>query len=158
MRRDWGGLLRVSSAAVARSPRPVRFATHGHALILNGQADEAVAALEQALRLSPRDPLLADWPYRLAFAHYVAGRPELADDWSRTAALNNPQLAWPPIHAAAVWELQQPEAAREAWREHAGRHPQFDATQVERRLPAGDARLLEARTRLVDSLRAAGMR
>lgn len=157
MRRDWDGLLRVSSAAVARSPRPVPFATHGYALILNGQADEAVAALEQALRLSPRDPLLADWQYRLAFAHYLAGRLELADDWSRTAALSNPLLSWPPIHAAAMWELQQAGAAREAWQEHVGRHPQFDAGQVERRLPAGDERLLAARARLIASLRTLGM-
>lgn len=157
MRRDWTGLLRISSAGVERSPRPVPFATHGYALILNGRADEAVAALEQALRLSPRDPLLAEWQYRLAFAHYMAGRLELADDWSRTAALSNPLLSWPPVHAAAMWELQQPEAAREAWREHAERHPQFDAGQVERRLPAGDARLLEARARLIASLRALGM-
>ncbi|MBX3634816.1 MAG: winged helix-turn-helix domain-containing protein [Rubrivivax sp.] len=157
MRRDWGGLLRVSSEAVARSPRPVPFATHGYALILNGRADEAVAALEQALRLSPRDPLLADWQYRLAFAHYMAGRLDLADDWSRTAALANPLLSWPPVHAAAMLELRQPDAAREAWQEHAGRHPHFDAAQVERRLPAGDPRLLEARARLVASLRAAGM-
>jgi DNA-binding winged helix-turn-helix (wHTH) protein/tetratricopeptide (TPR) repeat protein len=158
MRGDWAGLLRISSQAVARSPRPVPFATHGYALILNGRADEAVAALEQALRLSPRDPLLADWQYRLAFAHYMAGRLELADDWSRTAALTNPLLSWPPIHAAAMLELQQPDAACEAWREHAMRHPRFDAAQVERRLPAGEARLIEARTRLVDSLRATGMR
>lgn len=157
MRRDWAGLLRISSAAVARSPRPVPFATHGYALILNGRADEAVAALEQALQLSPRDPLLADWQYRLAFAHYMAGRLELADDWSRTAVLTNPQLSWPPVHVAAMVEMQQPDAAREAWREHVLRHPQFDVAQVERRLPAGDARLLEARARLIASLRSIGM-
>lgn len=157
MRGDWAGLLRISGEVVARSPRPVPFAAHGYALILNGRADEAVSALEQALRLSPRDPLVADWQFRLAFAHYMAERMDLAEDWSRTATLSNPALPWPPIHAAALLERQRPDAAREAWREHAERHPAFGAVQVERRLPAGDGRLLAARARLIDSLRALGM-
>ncbi|MBX3637680.1 MAG: tetratricopeptide repeat protein, partial [Rubrivivax sp.] len=156
-RRDWDGLLRVAGTAVARHPRPAHFAAHGYALVLNGQPDEAVPALEQALRLSPRDPLLADWQYRLAFAHYMAGRLELADDWGRTAALANPLLAWPPVHAAAMWELGQADAARQAWAEHRRAHPWLDASHVERRLPGAEPALLAARSRLVASLRALGM-
>ena len=47
--------------------------------------------------LSPRDPLLADWQYRLAMAHFAAGRLEWACEWSMSAAVNNPALPGPPV-------------------------------------------------------------
>jgi hypothetical protein len=46
--------------------------------------------LETALRLKPRDLIRAEWQYRLAAAHFIAGHDELARDRGQTAATSNP--------------------------------------------------------------------
>ena len=116
--------------------------------------------LERALRLGPRDPFRAEWQYRLALAHFGAGRYELANEWSQTAANTTPALAWPPIHAAALLRLGQREAAQQAFDEHMRRHPAFVTAQVMRRIPgtASDDPAGLLRSRLTASLRELGMR
>ena len=158
LRKDWPAMLQLTTAWTRRHLHPVPFAAHGYALLLNGQPDRAVTALEKALRLSPRDPMRAEWQYRLAMGHFAATRYELARDWGQTAATTNPGLPWPPVHAAAMMRLGQIDAARRAFAEHMARHPNFEAVQIAQRLPGNNAHLVEARERLVASLREAGMR
>ena len=95
-------MLRVSEVLAERHPNPVAFAVYAQALALNGRPAEAVAPLELALRLSPRDALRAEWQYRLAFAHFMLNQYEQARDWGQMAQISNPNLPWPPIHAAAL--------------------------------------------------------
>ena len=64
-------MLRLSEEMAQRHPNPVAFAGYAQALALNGRPTEAVAPLELALRLSPRDALRAEWQYRLALAHFM---------------------------------------------------------------------------------------
>ena len=89
-------MLRVTTAWIARSGPPAAFAARGYALLLNGRAGDAITDLRHALRLSPRDPIRAEWQYRLAMAHFTAASYELARDWVQTAADTNPNLLWPP--------------------------------------------------------------
>ncbi len=103
--KDWPAVLRISEVLAERHPNPVSFAMNGFALALNGRPAEAVAPLELALRLSPRDALLAEWQYRLAFVHFMLNQHEQARDWGQTAQITNPHLPWPPIHAAALVRL-----------------------------------------------------
>jgi len=130
----------------------------GLALLVNGLADEAVAALEKALRLSPRDPIRAEFQYRLAMAHFLGGRYEVSGDWGLTAADTNPDLPWPPIHAAAMQRLGRTVAARQAFAEFMVRHPDFEPGLIQQRLPGGNPRLAKARKQLLASLREIGMR
>jgi len=106
------------------------------------------------LRLGPRDPFRAEWQYRLALAHFGAGRYELARDWSQTAANTNASLLWPPLHAAALLRLGQREAAQQAFDEHMRRHPAFVTAHATRRIPGSEADDSAGvlRTRLVASL------
>jgi TolB-like protein len=152
LHQDWAALLRLTTAWVAQERHPMAFGAHGMALLVNGQPDEAATALEMALRLSPRDSIRAEWQYRLAMAHFVAGRYELACDWGQTAALTNPNLTWPPIHAAAMQRLGQVNAARQALQEHMGRHAGFEAAHIDERVPGQNAVVVDARRRLVESL------
>jgi TolB-like protein/DNA-binding winged helix-turn-helix (wHTH) protein len=156
---DFPGLLRNNEEWSERYRLPTAFGSLGLALVYNGRFDEAVTALERALRLGPRDPLRAEWQYRLALAHFGAGRYELARDWSQTAANTTPTLTWPPLHAAALLRLGQREAAQQAFDEHMRRHPAFVAAHATRRIPGTEtddpAGVL--RTRLVASLRELGM-
>ncbi len=158
LRQDWAAMLRVTSTWIARAGHPAAFGAHGYALLLSGNADEAIADLHHAMRLSPRDPIRAEWQYRLAMVHFTAASYDLACDWSQTAADTNPNLLWPPIHAAAMQRLGQTAAARQSFGEHMKRHPGFEAGTIILRLPGEHPQLVEARERLVTSLKAIGMR
>jgi adenylate cyclase len=156
--RDFPAMLRVTTEWTERYRLPLAFGAHGPALVLNGRFDEGVPMLERALRLGPRDPFRAEWQYRLALAHFGAGRYELARDWSQTAAQTNPKLVWPPLHAASLQRLGRHAEARQAFDEHLRRHPGFTAAVVRSRLPSEEARNVEMRNRLLASLRELGLR
>jgi tetratricopeptide (TPR) repeat protein len=128
---------------------------HGFALMTNGHFDDSAQALERALRLSPRDTLRAEWQYRLAMVHFGAGRLPLAHDWGRAAALANPGLRWPPVHAAALWQMGQHDAARQLMADFVARHGPLTQEQLRRRLPGDAPRFAAARERLGQALGAA---
>ena len=160
LKGDFPAMLRNTTEWSGRYRLPTAFGAYGFALMFNGRFDEAIAVLERALRLGPRDPFRAEWQYRLALAHFGAGRYELANEWSQTAANTTPALAWPPIHAAALLRLGQRQAAQQAFDEHMRRHPGFVTAQVMRRIPgtASDDPAGLLRSRLTASLRELGMR
>jgi tetratricopeptide (TPR) repeat protein len=157
-RHDFPAMLQVTTEWVERYRLPLAFGAHGGALTLNGRFDEAVLALERALRLGPRDPFRAEWQYRLARAHFGAGRYELARDWSQSAANTNARLEWPPIHAAALLQLGQREAAQRAFDEHMKLHPKFTMAQALSKVPGDAPGCVQMRNRLIASLRELGLR
>jgi TolB-like protein len=156
LREDWPAMLRLTHAFTERHRSPAAFNARGMALLITGQPDAAVAALETSLRWSPRDPMVAEVQYRLAMAHFVAGRYELACEWGQTAALANPRLPWPPVHAAALHRLGQQGEARAAYADHIARHPDFGSASVLQRLPGSNPVFAQARDKLVESLMALG--
>jgi tetratricopeptide (TPR) repeat protein len=158
VKRDFPALLRLTTEWTERYGLPLAWCAHGPALYFNGRFDEAVPVLERGLRLSPRDPFRGECQYRLAMAHFSAGRYELARDWSQTAAQTSAALPWPPVHAAALQRLGRHDEARQAFAEHMRRHPGITAAQVTNRLPSQEPRFVEARERLVGSLRELGLR
>ena len=158
LKGDFRAMLRNTTEWSGRYRLPLAFGAHGAALLFNGRFDEAILALERALRLGPRDPFRAEWQYRLALAHFGAGRYELAHDWSQTAAATNSALMWPPIHAAALQRLGKLDAAQQAFDEHMRRHPGFASGHVKLRMPFDDPAFAAARDRLIASLRQLGMR
>lgn len=156
---DVQGMLRLTRAFAGHHPNyPSAHGALGAALMFNGHFDEAVRAFERALRLSPRDSFVAEWQYRLSMAHFSAGRYELARDWARSAATINPGLRWPPVHAAALWQLGQAEAARQALADYESRHGSFKAAQVRPRLPGDDPRFAPRRDGLIAALDQVGKR
>jgi len=157
VQRDPAAMLRITTAWSQRGSLPAAHAAHGLALVMNDRFDDAVPELERALRLSPRDPLLADWQYRLAMAHFAAGRLELACEWSMSAAVNNPALPGPPIHAAALALIGDGVAAQQAFDEHMGRLPQYAAEHLFMRWPAGGPAFRCARSKLVEALQRLGL-
>ncbi len=158
LKGDFPAMLRTTTEWSGRYRLPIALAAHGGALLYNARFDEAVSAIEHALRLGPRDPFRAEWQYRLALAHFGAGRYELAREWSQTAAQTNGSLLWPPIHAAAMLRLGQREAAQQAFDAHLRRHPGYVTAQVMRRMPGADPAPDGLRSRLIGSLRELGMR
>jgi tetratricopeptide (TPR) repeat protein len=69
----------------------------GWCKFLTGAFDEAIGLFEQAIRLSPRDPLLGYWYVRIGFVHLVQSRTVEATVWLERARSSNPAL--PVVHA-----------------------------------------------------------
>ncbi|MFN0185200.1 MAG: winged helix-turn-helix domain-containing protein [Aquabacterium sp.] len=156
--KDWPRMLALAEGWTLRHRHAHAYGTLGPALIFNDRPDEAVPALERALRISPREGFRAEWQYRLALAHYIAGRWSQAREWSETGQRANPGLTWPPIHAAALIEAGDREAAQRAWDEFAARHPGFDGAALLARLPGTTPRYAAARERMLGALRSLGLR
>jgi adenylate cyclase len=98
----------------------------GYARCTLGRQDEAIAALEQARRLSPRDPNLNGIFLVTAAAHLYLGRDREALEWARRSVLERPQHAvahsWV---AAAAANLGETQTARAALAEFRGRLPYY---------------------------------
>ncbi len=158
LRKDFAAMLRVSEAWSKQHQHPVAVGAYGLVLNFNGRPDEGIPYIERALRLSPRDPLRAEWQYRLALAHFMLAQYEQARAWGQSAQSSNPGLPWPPIHAAALSMLGQKAEAKKVFDEFFERHPGFETGRIIQRLPATDPRFVEGRDRLVASLRELGLR
>jgi len=158
LKKDFPAMLRLTGEWTQRHRNPSAFGAYGNAFILNGRPEEGVAPLELALRMSPRDSFRAEWLYRLSFAHFFLGEYEKSRDRGLAASLANPALPWPPIHAAAMLRLGDAAGARKIFDEFQARHPKFEVRQIEMRMPGTDPRFIEARERVVASLREVGLR
>jgi TolB-like protein/DNA-binding winged helix-turn-helix (wHTH) protein/Flp pilus assembly protein TadD len=112
----------------------------GYARCTLGRQDEAIAALEQARRLSPRDPNLNGIFVVTAAAHLYMGRDREALEWARRSVAERPQHAvahsWVAAAAANSGEM---EAARAALAEFRGRLPSYTISSFrDERLCAND--------------------
>jgi TolB-like protein/DNA-binding winged helix-turn-helix (wHTH) protein/tetratricopeptide (TPR) repeat protein len=98
----------------------------GYARCTLGRQDEAIAALEQARRLSPRDPNLNGIFLVTAAAHLYLGRDREALEWARRSVLERPQHAvahsWV---AAAAGNLGEMATAGAALAEFRARLPSY---------------------------------
>jgi TolB-like protein/DNA-binding winged helix-turn-helix (wHTH) protein/tetratricopeptide (TPR) repeat protein len=87
----------------------------GYARCTLGRQDDAIVALEQARRLSPRDPHLNGIFVVTAAAHLYLGRDREALEWARRSVLERPQHAvahsWVAAAAANLGEMETAHAA-----------------------------------------------
>jgi tetratricopeptide (TPR) repeat protein len=98
----------------------------GVALYSHGRPDDAVAMIEKAIRLSPRDRSLSLYWQNLGMAHFVAGRYADAADAAREAiSLRADQPAHHRLLAACQGHLGQLEHAREELAEMTRLAPDF---------------------------------
>ncbi len=112
----------------------------GYARCTLGRQDEAIAALEQARRLSPRDPNLNGIFVVTAAAHLYLGRDREALEWARRSVLERPQHAVAHSWVAAAAANQgETETARAALAEFRGRLPSYTISSFrDERLCAND--------------------
>jgi adenylate cyclase len=66
--------------------------------LMTGSTEEMIPAQEQAIRLSPRDPNIGVWYYRIGEAHLLQSRVDEAIVWLEKARSANPAL--PIVHVA----------------------------------------------------------
>ena len=74
--------------------------------LTGGSGDEAVQLIEEAIRLSPRDPFIAGRYYRIGFMHLLLSRADQAIAWLEKARSADPRSA--PTHhfLAAAYGLK----------------------------------------------------
>ena len=79
----------------------------GWCKLLTGAIEEAMRLYEQAMRLSPRDPYIANWYYGIGLAHLLQSRIDDAIVWYEKARHAAPSLqADLRLHLAAAYGLK----------------------------------------------------
>jgi tetratricopeptide (TPR) repeat protein len=78
----------------------------GQCKFFTGALDEVIPAHEQALRLSPRDPFVPNWYWRIGRVHLLQSRLDDAILWIERARSANPRLAGPHGWLAAAYALK----------------------------------------------------
>jgi len=94
-------------AAIALNRNWVQaIASLGFCKLFTGAIDEAIPAQEQAIRLSPRDPRLPNWYWRIGMVHLLQSRTDEAIAWFDRARSANPRLLGPHAWLASAYGLK----------------------------------------------------
>ena len=83
----------------------IAIAALGLCKLLAGAIEEAIPVQEQAIRLSPRDPHIANWYWRIGMVHLLKSRTGEAIEWLQKAQRANPFLPGPRAWLAAACAL-----------------------------------------------------
>jgi TolB-like protein/Tfp pilus assembly protein PilF len=78
----------------------------GECKLFAGSIDEMIPLVEQAIRLSPRDPLIAIWYFRIGVAHLLQSRIDDAIVWLEKARGANAELPYAHSHLASAYALR----------------------------------------------------
>jgi len=120
-----GPLVHLAKAQVARAQRRLETAISEYETALRldrnslmalaalglckffvGAIEEAIPAQEQAIRLSPRDPRLPNWYWRIGMVHLLQSRTEEAIVWLERARSVNPRLPGPRAWLVSAYALK----------------------------------------------------
>jgi len=112
-----GNLLRQTRRCEAAIPEyetvieldrnePGAYANLGWCKFLTGAIEEAIPALEYALRLSPRDNRAGNWCGRIGVVHLLQSRIEDAILWLEKAGTISPALPFVPAVLASAYALK----------------------------------------------------
>jgi adenylate cyclase len=90
---------------------PFAIAALGECKLWTGSFDEAILLQEQAIRLSPRDPIIGAFYLRIGEAHLLQSRIDQAIPWLEKARSANPSIsvyhAWPASAHALKGETER---------------------------------------------------
>ena len=124
------------------------------ALNFCGRAQEAFVHLDEAERLSPKDPLNWLVPFHRAWANFHLGAFDDALEFARKAERESNAIPWPQaIVAACLAGLDRLDEAKEAGQVLLDEYPNFSLAMAERTSPMDDIR----RRNFIDVIRKAGL-
>jgi len=153
---------RRTSAAAAEFQRAIDLnpnfaAAHGYlgwALAFDGQSEQAIAHLKEAIRMSPHDPQNAIFNTGLAVAHYLAGRfAEALECSQETLQQRSAFTAGHRINCASLAQAGKIDEAREALAVLKEAHPDLSIAWIESNVPYTAAPM----AKFVDGMRKAGL-
>ena len=113
-RKEFEAAIAEYEIAISIDPNMAdAYASLGNVEIRIGRAEQAFAPLENAIRLSPRDPRLNLWYFWLCHAHTHLGRDDAAIEWCRRSVAVGPfWIAFLDLASAYAWTRQDAEAER----------------------------------------------
>jgi DNA-binding winged helix-turn-helix (wHTH) protein/TolB-like protein len=148
--RDDGAIAAFQRAVELLPTYALAHAELGRAKIEVGSADEAVADIEDAIRLSPNDPYVGAWYLWAGMAEAHAGHYRSAIKWLLSARSEHRvhvnTAAW---LAVAHGGLEQWDEARLYLREHLDAFPAFSIASWNRAFPSRHSGVEAQRTRIV---------
>jgi len=154
--RDNELAMAALTRAVALNPNSVNaHGLLGIAHAFGGRPAEALACIDRAIRLSPRDTFLSDFELYYAFAHFQAARYELGLKHAQQSHEMRPGHPYPLLMAAAcAGHLGDIDRAAAILREFKATLPIASTVWVEATTPYVRA---EDRARLIEGLKRAGL-
>jgi TolB-like protein/Flp pilus assembly protein TadD len=155
VRRQTGETVRHYMRALDLNPNfATAYGYSGWALAFDGQSEEAVNHFEQALRMSPHDPLKAFFYSGTGVAHYCARRYEDAVDWARKAIMERPGFtAAHRIHCASLAQAGRSDEINEAMATLRALQPNISIAWIEQHVPY----TARAMPHFLDGMRKAGL-
>ena len=154
--RDFDGGVARHEEAFEKNPNSVWICGcngFGHALSRGPQ--RTLTMLDRARRLSPRDSSMFLWLPGGAIAHFLAGRPEQAIQWTEDALrLNSRHLISLLLCAAAQMAAGQDNAAHRSVERMRAINPSLDIKFASKMLPF---KFADDKEQILSALRAAGL-
>ncbi len=135
-RREYALALIACEAALKLNPHSaVVYCVFANGLAYSGRLEDSMAAIEEAIRLSPNDPWRPSFYQYGSMAHLLLGHYETAVEWARNAiSLPNCQH-WAYAHlAAALGRLGKDDEASAALAELLQRKPEFSCSYARQHL------------------------
>jgi tetratricopeptide (TPR) repeat protein len=142
---------------------PMAASTRSHlarAKILIGEPAEAIPLLEEAIRISPRDPSIGFMHYRLGLANLLIGNTDEATRWYKKAVLTYYEPADAYAELAAALSLKGDKAGAQAALAEAAKLNPHETTLawMRKNSLSNRPKFVELRERtLIEGLRKAGM-
>ena len=129
----------------------------GLAHVYVGRAEETEAHIVEALRLSPRDPLIHLWLMFAGFAKTLLGKWEEALSWLRKSIDVNPNNPWSNFYlSACLVHLGRLDEARAAVGAGLAVNPKFSIKRLRAFSESNNAVFLAQRERMIEAMRLAG--
>lgn len=149
----------LSATATERFPsHPAPYNLRALAQAALGQFDECIDSARRAIRLGPRDSGVGISHFVIGTCHFMKAEYPQAATAARLAHQVNPALPSPPVLlAAALARSGEAVEARAVAADYLRRHPSYKAQDIGKFLRGRDARYLEGRDRVIESLRQLGM-
>lgn len=159
LKGDWEAQLMLSATATERfASHPAPYNLRALAQAALGQFDECIDSARRAIRLGPRDSGVGISHFVIGTCHFMKAEYPQAATAARLAHQVNPALPSPPVLlAAALARSGEMVEARAVAADYLRRHPSYKAQDIGKFLRGRDARYLEGRDRVIESLRQLGM-
>ena len=126
-KRQWPQAIAETEAAIADNPNNAEaHAAHSFYKMYLGRSEDGFSGLETAFRLSPRDPLVPIWQFRVCTLHAHLAQWEQAIEWCNKSVAGAPAYWYPLVDLAAAnaWAGHD-EEAKEAVAQLQKVHPGF---------------------------------
>lgn len=158
-RSDWAGLAAIAEQLVRHHPsEPTAYHHRCGALLRLARFEDAIAACQRAIRISPRDSRVPTWQGLLGFNQFQLGRYAEAEQSLRHSTTSNSRVPFYFVMlAAAIAEQGRRDEAARVLLEARAKHPDFRLSKITDYWVATDPRFLAGRDRIVARARDLGL-